>query len=70
MASQEWHISMSMAGDAGGDGDGAGPGDPQQCGADSSICVWSRDNIDVGCTWSLPTTRLVGALSFVSSQLG
>jgi len=28
MASQEWHISMSMAGDAGGAGDGAGPGDP------------------------------------------
>jgi len=43
---------------------------PQQCGADSSVCVWSRDNVNVGCTWSLPTTRLVGALSFVSSQLG
>jgi len=28
MASQEWHISVSMAGDAGGAGDGAGPGDP------------------------------------------
>jgi len=29
MASQEWHISVSMAGDADGAGDGAGPaGDP------------------------------------------